>query len=266
MAKQKSSITLSGKFRDEVFVNSKYGELVRKAPKKGNKKDKSALKQQYNRTAFLNTLAGELNRIIGAYSGFLKDSSFYHAIQKRFRKEPLNNRFLLLKQLEGMEVNLKYPLNKLGEARVTVNATEKKITVKLNVLYHIAEFLGKYKVDCYTYELSLLCWKKGAGPASHARQFSEWIYLTDGLPEFEFHFPRPAGTVHWLVILKQQAGLNEEPIHSFLGEGMQIISAGTFDKKDLALLDKRKEEELAKAKASKKAEEQIIRVKAKRKL
>jgi hypothetical protein len=267
MPRQKSSIKLSGKIDDEVYVNGKYGQLVRKAPKKGAKKNKTALKQQYNRTAFLNTLASELNRIIGAYSGILKNSSFYHAVQKRFRKEPLNNRFLLLKQLEGMEVNSDYPLNKLGNASVTVHATEKKITVRLDVLYHVPEYLRKYKVDCYTYELSLLCWKKGEGPPTHARQFSEWTYITDGLPEFEFVFTRPAGTVHWLVVVKQQAGLKEEPVNSFVGEGMRIISAGTFDKKDLALLDKRKEEEMAKEtkEPRRKTEEQIIRVKAKAK-
>jgi hypothetical protein len=267
MAKQDSVITINGKIDDEVFVKTKYGRHVRKAPKKGTKKNESALKQQYNRTGFLNTLAGELNKVIGAYSGLLKPSGFYQALQQRFRKEPLNNRFLLLKQLEGMEVNAKYTLNKLGDAKVTVLATEKKITVDLHVLYHPSKYVGRYKANCYTYEVSLLCWKKGAGLSTHARQFSEWVYLKDGLPDFDFQFTRPAGTVHWLVCLKQQAGINEEPIPSFCAEGMQIVAVGTFDKKDLALLEKREEEKRAQAEknAVTKGEEQIVRVKAKAK-
>lgn len=264
MAKQDDVIKINGKFDDEVFVKNKYGRHVRKAPKKGTKKEESALKQQYIRTGFLNALAGELNKVIGAYAGPLKPTGFYQALQQRFRKEPVNNRFLLLKQLEGMEVNAKYTLNKLGEAKVTVEATAKTITVKLRVLFHPSKYIGRYKANCYTYEVSLMCWKKGAGPSYHARQFSEWIYLKDGLPDFDFQFTRPAGTVNWLVCLKQQAGINEEPIPSFHAEGMKIVSIGTFDKKELVLLAKKEEEESAGAKkaAAKKVQEQIVRVKA----
>jgi hypothetical protein len=265
MARVNSIINISGKVDDNVHVNSKYGQLLRKAPK--NAKNTSALERQYNRTGLLNSLAGELNRIIGAYSGTLKPSDFYQALQKRFRKEPLNNRFLLLKQLEGMEVNTTYTLNKLGDTRVTVKDTSKKIMVQLHILFHPSKYVGTYEANCYAYEVSLLCWNQSPRPPIHARQFGEWIYLTDGLPEFEFQFSRPAGTVHWLVCVKQQVGVNEEPIPSFCGEGMQIISVGTFDKKDLALLTKRKEEEMAQAAkaAAKKDQEQIIRVKAKTK-
>lgn len=265
MARVRSIINFSGKLGDEVHVESKHGNLVRKAPKKGTKKDESAFEQQSNRTGFLNNLAGELNRIISAYSGRLKPSDFYQALQKRFRKEPLNNRFLLLRQLQGMEVHPGYPFKKLGEANVTVEAMTKKIMVRLQVLLHAPKYVGRYTVNCYAYEVCLLCWRKSEEPVIHARQFGEWIYLKDSLPEFEFEFPRPADTVHWLVCVKQQAGVNEEPVPSFRAEGMQIVTAGTFDKKDMALLTKRKEEEGTQAKkAAKNNQEQIIRIKAKR--
>jgi hypothetical protein len=111
-----------------------------------------------------------------------------------------------------------------------------------------------------------LCWNKNAGLATHARQYSEWIYLKDGLPEFEFPFARPAGTLHWLLCLKQQLGRNEEAIESFRGEGMQIVAAGSFVTKDMAILTKRKEEEMAQAakEHGKNDREQIKRVKAKK--
>ncbi|OQP65701.1 hypothetical protein [Niastella populi] len=267
MAKRDAVIKINGKFDDEVFVNNKYGRHIRKAPKKGTKKNEPALKEQYNRTGFLNTLAGDLNKVIGAYAGPLKPTNFYQVLQQHFRKEPVNNRFLLLKQLEGMEVNPKYALNKLGDARVTVLTTAKTITVNLHILFHPSRYVGRYKADCYTYEVSLLCWKKGNGASFHARQFSEWISLKDGLPDFDFGFTRPAGTVHWLVCLKQQLGINEEPVPTFRAEGMMIMSAWTSDKKDLALLAKKEEEESAKAEkaATKKVQEQIVRVKAKAK-
>lgn len=270
MPKPTSIIKFRGKIGDQVHVDGKYGPSVRRAPKDGSKKDEAALEEQYTRTAYLNKLASELNRIIRAYGGPLKSTDFYRLLQKRFRKEPLNNRFLLLKQLEGMEVNLIYPLHKLGDARVTTTTTQKKMTVRLEVLYHPSHYVGTYKANCYSYEVSLVSWLNGDEPASHTRQFSEWISLKDGLPDFEFEFNRPAGTVHWLVCLKQQVGYNEEPIPSFCAEGMQIITAGTFNKKDMELFTKRKEEKAAQADkfAAAKKQEQIMRVKAitKRKL
>ncbi len=86
MAKQKSVLPLSGKLDGEVFVKTRYGDLVRKAPKNGNKKEESALKQQYNRTGFLNTLAGELNKVIGSYSGTLKPRNFTSLFKSVFAK------------------------------------------------------------------------------------------------------------------------------------------------------------------------------------
>ena len=266
MARVHSIIQISGKVDDHVHVNSKHGHLVRKAPKKSaRKKEETALVQQYNRTGMLNNLAADLNRIIGAYSDTLKPSGFYQALQKRFRKEPLNNRFLLLKRLEGMEVNPTYPLNNLGGADASVDAVKKEIIVRLDVNLRPSQYCGRYKANCYAYEVSLLCWNKNDGLATHARQYSEWIYLKDGLPEFEFPFARPAGTVHWLLCLKQQLGRNEEAIEIFRGKGMQIVAAGSFDKKDMAILIERKEQEMAQAakELAKNGTEQIIRVKAK---
>jgi hypothetical protein len=52
MARVNSIITFSGKVDETVHVKSKYGDHVRKAPKEGAKKGESALKKQYNRTAF----------------------------------------------------------------------------------------------------------------------------------------------------------------------------------------------------------------------
>src|SRR5688500_15576710 len=242
MARVHSIIQISGKVDDHVHVNSKHGHLVRKAPKKSaRKKEETALVQQYNRTGMLNNLAADLNRIIGAYSGTLKPSGFYQALQKRFRQEPLNNRFLLLKRLEGMEVNATYPLSKLGRADANVEAMKKEIIVKLNVTLRPSKYCGHYRANCYSYEVSLLCWNKSDRLATHARQYSEWIFLKDGLPEFEFLFARPVGTVHWLLCLKQQLGHNEKAIESFRGEGMQIVAAGSFNKEDMAILTKRKE-------------------------
>ena len=88
MARVRSTIKISGKVGDEVHVRSKHGQILRKAPKKGTKKDESAFKQQHERTSFLNNLASELNRIIRGYSDTLKPTDFYQAVQKQDRSCP----------------------------------------------------------------------------------------------------------------------------------------------------------------------------------
>ena len=59
---------------------------------------------------------------------------------------------------------------------------------------------------------------------------------------------------------------NEEGIESFHAEGMEIVAAGSFNKKDMAILTKRKEEEKAQASNERGTNdrEQIKRVKAKK--
>jgi hypothetical protein len=266
MAKSKSIMPVSGKIGEVVYVDGKDGAIARKAPKPHRKKEQPAFDQQSSRTAYLNKLAGELNRIIDAYSGKLKQSDFYRALQKRFRKEPLDNRFLLLKQLEKMEVNERYQLTKLGGAQLTVTDSRTKIIVTLTADYHPAASLGKHKVNCYAYEVSLLCWEEGSGTLLPTRQYGAWISLKDELPEFDFEFKRPAKTREWLVCLRLQVGFNEEPIDVFSAEGMQLVLAGSFEKKDLALWEKKQEEKMREEESvDTKKKENVKRVKPKAK-
>lgn len=107
MAKSKSIHPISGKLDDRVYVDSKDGYLVRKAPKKTGRKKKvqPAFDGQKKRARFINRLAGDLNTKIKGYCGNFKQTDFYRQLLTRFRREPLDNRYILLKQLERMEVN-----------------------------------------------------------------------------------------------------------------------------------------------------------------
>src|SRR5690242_7895396 len=101
MARSKSIFDIRGKLGDEVFVKSKYGTHVRRSPKGGNRKHEPAFQQQIARTASLNRLASELNKVIGNYAGIMKSRDFYHDVLRKLRKEPSNNRFFLLYPLKG---------------------------------------------------------------------------------------------------------------------------------------------------------------------
>ena len=116
MAKIKKQLqTLSGKIGPTVYVDSKrYGPHVRMAVTAGAKKNEPALKTQYSRNGLLNGIASEINRVVGSYAQVLKPSSFYQELQRLLRKEPVDNRFLLLLQLAGMEINPDYPPAETG--------------------------------------------------------------------------------------------------------------------------------------------------------
>ncbi|MBO9658978.1 MAG: hypothetical protein J7527_09145 [Chitinophagaceae bacterium] len=254
MAKQKSIMPVSGKLDDLIFSTGKYGANVQRAPEAGLKKDQPALKKNYTRTEFLNNLAGGIKDVVKAHGGKLKPSNFYHVVSSRFRKEPVNNRFVLIKLLEGMEVHPKYPLSKLSEAKLTVIPKKKMITVRLEVNDHPDTSVGTYKVNCYSYEVSLMCWVDDADRPLSFKKESQWIFLKDDLLDFEFNFDRVEGTVEWLVCLKIKLGVDKKPISALIAEGMQIISAGSFNKKDIALWAKREKE--------RKEEERVVPVKA----
>lgn len=226
---------ISGKLGKHIFVNSRTnGTYMRAASRAQSKKRIDALKQNYSRTALLNRLASDINRIAGSQTGGIKHSNFYFELHKRFRKQTGNNRYVLLSTLKGMDLHPRYTINKLcGSQDVAINSQKHKIRVTLKVQAHP---YNSSHADCYSYDLLLVTWEKGNSAAKFQRQFSDWIYLKDGRPEFDFVFSR-GNTIHWLLCLRQLMGVNEKEISLKL-QGMQIIDIGTFNKKDEALLKK----------------------------
>lgn len=268
MPKIKSTnFKISGKQGEEVFVNSKaYGQHLRKAPAAGSRREEPAFKEQFTRTRVLNKLASEINKAITAYYSRFKRPDLYQRIQQRFRREPEDNRFLLLQQLRGMEINEGYPLSALGQCYVLTAAAKTTINCNLHTIAHPPP--GKHRANCYYNELMLVTWTTTNKPPTVTRQLSDWVAMNKDLPEFEFSFPRPAGTLHWLLCLRQCLGDNERETDTRATEGIQIIEAGSFDKKEQALLlaraaakeEKRKKERLPKPK------EEVVRVKAKKRI
>ncbi len=106
-------VKVEGKVGDNILLRGgRYGPHMRKAVKPGTKRDEPALKKEYSRTGFLNNLASEINTAIKEHCAMLKSGRFYEMLLSRFRKEPLNNRLLLLQTLKGVEVNPVYPFER----------------------------------------------------------------------------------------------------------------------------------------------------------
>jgi hypothetical protein len=245
MAKvNRSLIDISGKIGDSVFVQRRGSEYVRKAPKPGSKKDEPVLKYQYKRTRLLNKLASELNSVIKTYRRHFKGHDFYVRLQSLFRKEPSDNRFMLLSHLKDMEINTRYKSEKQSFYETSVSATKKNITVNFEILQHPSEI--KFESDCYYYELILVTWDKSKKAPKHFNTLTVWIDKSKGMPEFEFEFPNHTGVTNWLLCVYRRLGITKVEIENFLAESMLITDVGTFDKKEQALFNKKNKEGLEK--------------------
>jgi hypothetical protein len=225
MAKQTGIIKLSGKLGDNVYVHTKKKTIVRRAPVRLIHKNEVVFRMQYGRTALLNKLAGGLNRVFKQSYGVLVRGDLYHRMQKQFRKEPLDDRCLLLMQLPGMELHPNYPMSKLGDCRVTTALKGKKFIVTLSIRAHPNVLLP---INCYYYELALISWNDSDNSPAIQQQYSEWIKINSAMDEFEFIFPI-AGARQWLLCLRQSPGVNETETVTLPGKGMQMLYAGTFD-------------------------------------
>ncbi|MEO8771777.1 MAG: hypothetical protein ABI402_16900 [Ferruginibacter sp.] len=227
---------MSGKMDGKVHVQKKDGYIIRALPKTTGKKS-VAFTRNKERTGFINNLASEINSLIPIYTDSLGRSTFYGRLRKAFRMEELDNHFLMLRQLKGMEINPDYPFAKHGEIKCAVKKLKNEIAVDLDVLRHT--LFPVYDANCYYYEVTLFCWDKTKKTAMHSRQLSDWIFLAEALPSFEFIFPKPAKPTHWLLCVRVILGIDKRRVEAFVGEGMQVFDVGTFDKKDAELLKER---------------------------
>jgi hypothetical protein len=81
--------------------------------------------------------------------------------------------------------------------------------------------------------------------------------------EFEFSFKRNAGVVHWMLCVMKQMGLNNKPVSVKL-QGVRIMEVRTFNKKDVALLEKNAAKQKKETSSSEQKQDAIVRVKAKK--
>jgi hypothetical protein len=157
-----------------------------------------------------------------------------------------------------MEINPAYPFNMHGMPGVSCTADTKRLRVCLSVEQHPFSLQGNTD---YYYEVLACTWPGRPGPGDCERQYSEWVHQKDEAPVFEFDFIRTAVALHWMVCVRIRLGRNEVPAASFKADGMQIIDAGSFDKREQAwLLAYRQKNEKPVARTAK-APVNIIRVK-----
>jgi len=104
-----------------------------------------------------NELASQLNISIKEHGGSFKSSSFYQDVLRRFRKADTDNRYLLLMQLKGKEVNENYVYSRLHQP--VINCLVSKNSVTVNVMTDAHPRQDKYEANCYFYKILLMQWR-----------------------------------------------------------------------------------------------------------
>jgi hypothetical protein len=233
-------MSVTGKLGKEVYVKTRHGHHVRKASSKPLSENRLATLGRHNsRTKFLNKLASEINQIVKHYFLDYKYREFYQDLLTKFRKEPLDNRFFLLRQLLDLDLN---PLNpyvrRQRPGKVEVNCVEDKFVVS------IIAAAPRHPIDdlnSYFFEVVFITWSKEDRFPDHSIQFSRWMPFDGSYALFDFEFPKPDDTVYWLLLVSHQRGRNKEVINPKLDRSIVIKGAGSLDPADGNILSERLE-------------------------
>ena len=240
-------IKISGKIDDEhILVNGEKNQPhVRKATPPSEKKEKPWLKKFNGRTGFLNSISSGIREPIESHNPVFYDSSFYTRMNKLLRKELVDNRFLLLCKLKGIDVNIGYPLSDLNHSTIEVKGFADKITIDLKINRHPKA--GKYEATCYDCELLLFTWDDHSAKPMIETQLSPWLCMNEPTKKIQFEFDKRPGMAQWILFLRMRLGVKhplfeEQYVEAKVAEGMGIVEVGSFDETDLAMLKERNEE------------------------
>lgn len=241
MAKAHGHMRVSGKLGDKVYVETKTGTHIRNAPKKGLKKDEPALKEQYNSTSFFNGVASQVKHALTEHVFNFVDSKLYHRLLKKFRgvKEHAQKRWLLVREVVDMEVAPAYPFTKFNGIDWSVEPRKGELMVHLNVKWHPENKVSVYEADSYYYELLLLVWNKTKQPPVVVTNETDWIAINGGRPSFDIPLPVPKGATHWLLFFNARLASKGQCLDIRAAQGMRCVEAGSFDKKEIALVQQR---------------------------
>ncbi|HMJ47009.1 MAG TPA: hypothetical protein VK498_06740 [Ferruginibacter sp.] len=234
MAKSVSAVTkYSGKLGDVVHVQTANGEFVRKAPSRNSGRDNPEFKEQAKITAFLNQIASEINTAAIRAGEHYKNKQFYRTIQKKIRNNFIENRFVLLHRLKGIQI-AKQPLDVVCsyELITQTNPPYFDIELRLNRPPHFY----KYEPDCFFFGVTLVTWSKLTDPVKIEQKRTEWRSTDAALPVFDFRFTREPETINWMIIVRLTLGVNNEDLRYWDTTMAQIADVGTFDENELKLL------------------------------
>jgi hypothetical protein len=240
MAKVDTPFPMRGKVGKWVYTNGvKQGPRIKQAPRPSAKPKTAEYRYQSHRTANLNKLAAEINRLIGQYHELFKAKTLYPEMLKRFRNEISDNRFLLLEQLKGMDIHPEYKYDRMGNCNTTIDIKKNKLLFTLKTTTH-PRLDAPEGMDLYSYSILLLTWTAKPINASHQEVYTRWMETWGPHRSFNFEFDLPKGTLHWMLCLHQEVGIGKDD-HQLAGyQGMMVHEVGSLVPADLEIIAQRK--------------------------
>ncbi len=189
----------------------------------------AVVQQNANRTKLLNRAAKPIHDALKACCDDFKGNQLWQEMLGRLRRSHSNKLPELLQQLEGLEINKNYPLERLvALPKVSVANSRTELTVGLTAVSHL--LTGKRQADCYYYEVLVIFTGKRSSFYTIETTATEWIDIHDPLPEFEIAFKKPAGAGCYVLCVSLQAGKDEKPIEAFASQGMRMMGSGLVGK------------------------------------
>ena len=241
MAKmQRSIIKVQGTIDGNTYVDSaRYGYHMRKAI--GPQENVSpAVKKENSRTAFINGVSAEIKNMFQKCSPLIFESDTYLHLNKLFRKEPLNSRFMFLQLLKNREVSSSYPLAKIDNSDFFAQLYDRLLIVHIKMKAMPEE--GENKADCYFYEMNLMYWTTQDAPGVIKRIRTYWKSINEKPRRFEFQFNFPENATHWMLCQRMVVGKNGASLGIMTYEGMRVVAFDTFAEEEYAILLQRNQE------------------------
>lgn len=223
MAKIKSMFKIAGTVHDLTHVQSKaYGAHVR-APRGTykNAQPNKTLIRNYRRTALLNHQAKPVFDALKELGTACRENFLWQHILSRFRKSAGNQPLQLLQQLEGLELNRKYPLLPLlpNSFRLISKPEKKTIAVHLDNIGH--PVLPK-EATAYRLEVSLIYYYGTKNRCSSESCLSDWIFLKDKAPNLSWQFPKRKDLCY-LICVRLQARMGAVIASGAWGNRMVVL-------------------------------------------
>lgn len=236
MAQQKGIINLRGKVGDMVYTIGKHGKRVRSAPTltAEQKKAKAELPQN-KKTAVFNALASTINSAVAHYASVLKPGNFYSKLHSIFRGENSDERTILLRPVQQVEINERYAFHKACPYP-TVEVTVEKNAYLVDAAIEMPR--DKYRDNnSFSLEFIMLVFCKGSNSCRHSAKYSSWMLIKDRKPKYlTFRFPREAKDTDYLLACRAVFAVNCNEDGYWSSAVMRFFAGNAVTRKGLKLL------------------------------
>ena len=223
MAKKKAGKIKLKKEAAPVTVRSyAYGEHTRAA--RGSIKPvtlNEAFIAKGKQLPVINALASEVHSLLKQHAGKFKESMFWQKMLSRMHGATDTTPAALLKSLTGLELNSRYPLQRLGApAFIITMLLKNQLTIELQNR-HTLHFNNK--VTAYRYDVIVLFFNSKCKTTGDVVLNSKWFTVDEAAGVTTFDVALPKSSKFYLLCLRLHGGKDDEPLNELGSQGMQVV-------------------------------------------